>query len=69
MLVAIITNEEYDLINGQDYDGQGSLYNPVKDGNNNWIITDQEIVDTIHPEFFFLRDKELIEWIAPIVEM
>ena len=65
MLVAIISDIEYDLINGQDYDGQGSIYYPVKDEDDNWIISEQEIIDTIHSEYMFLKDKDLIVWKPP----
>ncbi len=68
MLVAIISDEEYDLINGQDYDGEGSLYYPVKDADDNWVISELEIINTVHSEFDFLHQKELIEWNPPVVE-
>jgi hypothetical protein len=40
--VAIISQQQYELLIGQQYT-EDSFFNPVKDCLNNWIISEQEI--------------------------
>ncbi len=58
MLVAKITPEKAQEIAGTSYDGSG-IYNPVQDGNGDWIVT--------FPEAQYLNsgDIEVVEYAAP----
>lgn len=63
-LVAKITIEQKDSLIGQLV--QPSLYfNPVQDCDGNWIISEQEINDSIYPEHIWVKDLPKIEWCAP----
>jgi hypothetical protein len=64
--VAIITQEQSDLIRGQEY-ATASYFNPVKDCNDKWIITIQEIEQTTNPEYLWVKDLGLIDWCGPYV--
>jgi len=39
----------------------------VEDGNTppNWIISTQEIDQCVNPEFMWVKDLPLIEWVPP----
>jgi hypothetical protein len=62
--VAIITQEQADLLAGQEY-APASHYNPVQDCNGDWIITIQEIEQTIYPDFLWVKELPLIDWCGP----
>jgi hypothetical protein len=65
--VAIITQQQADLLAGQEY-APASHYNPVQDCDNNWLITIQEIEQTTNPDFLWVKDLPLSEWCPPIIE-
>lgn len=60
MLVAIITAEQAELLIGQDYDGMGSLFSPIQDNNDNWVISQMEIELNIHQEYNWLNELPLV---------
>lgn len=62
MLVAILTAEQAEQLQGQDYDGMGSTFYPILDNNDNWVISQMEIELNIHPEYNWLNELELIEF-------
>jgi len=64
--VAIITQQEADLLRGQEY-APASYYNPVQDCLANWIITIQEIQQTTNPEYLWVKDLPLIDWCGPYI--
>ena len=43
-------------------------FNPVQDGNGDWIISTEEVDNSIYPENMWVKDLPLIEWIPPVVE-
>jgi hypothetical protein len=63
--VAIITQEEADLLRGQEY-ATASHYNPVIECTQNWVISIEEIQQTTNPEYLWVKDLPLIDWCAPI---
>ncbi len=63
--VAIITQEQADLLRGQEF-APASHYNPVQDCLENWIISIQEIEQTTNPEYLWVKDLPLIDWCEPI---
>jgi len=63
--VAIITQEEADLLRGQEY-APASYYNPVKDCLQNWVISVEEIQQTTNPQYLWVQDLPLIDWCEPI---
>jgi len=64
-LVGLLTQEEKDLLTDQmvtiDW-----YYNPVKDCNDDWIISSEEIDNTTNEEFLWVKDLPMIEWCNPI---
>ena len=63
--VAIITQEQADLLRGQEY-APASHYNPVQDCAQNWVISVEEIQQTTNPEYLWVQDLPLIDWCEPI---
>ena len=62
-LIAIITEEQKDKLVGQTIQ-PGWFFNPVKDGNDNWIISKEEIDASINHQW--IKDLSLTEFVAPI---
>jgi hypothetical protein len=62
MMVALLTIEQKDSLIGQQY-ASDSYFNPIQDINNNWIISTQEVDQCINPNFMWVKDLPLIEYI------
>ena len=67
MQVGQLTIEEKDQLVGQTL-APDWYFNPVEDGNTppNWVISTQEMDNCINPDFLWVKDLPLIEWVAPI---
>jgi hypothetical protein len=65
--IALITQEQADLLAGQEY-AKACHYNPVQDCDDNWLITIQEIEQTTNPDFLWVKDLPLSEWCPPVIE-
>jgi hypothetical protein len=59
--VGLLTLEQKDQLVGQLY-APYSYYNPIPDFYDNWIISIEEIEQTIAPEFMWLKDVPLIPY-------
>ena len=57
--VGLLTETQKDQLVGQLY-APSSYYNPIQDLNDNWIISVEEIEQTITPEFMWVKDLPLI---------
>ena len=62
-LVGLLTVEQKDEIAGQPYSAD-SLFNPIQDINDNWVISTEEMMYCTNPEFMWVKDLELIPYIA-----
>jgi hypothetical protein len=60
--VGILTIAEKDSLVGQLYD-EDSYFNPIQDIDDNWIISVEEIDQCVTPEFQWVKDLPLIEYI------
>lgn len=60
--VGLLTELQKNKLVGQLY-APDSYYNPIQDFNDNWIISVEEIEQTITPEFMWLKDVPLIPYI------
>jgi hypothetical protein len=49
---------------GQLWDSD-SFFNPVQDGNGDWIISTEEIDGNTNPEFDWVKNLPLITWVPP----
>ena len=63
-MIAILTQEQKDLLVGQTYDGV-CFYNPIQDMNDNWIISEEEINQT---NLEWLKSLPLTEYLPKPVE-
>jgi hypothetical protein len=62
--VIILTEEEKNQLVGQKFDGV-QFFNPVLDGNGNWIISEQEVEFCTDEQFNWIKGKELIDFVYP----
>tara|TARA_R110000868_G_scaffold395318_1_gene666949 strand:- start:50 stop:298 length:249 start_codon:yes stop_codon:yes gene_type:complete len=60
-LVGLLTVEEKDLLVGVYY-SPDSIYNPIQDFYNDWIISLEEVNDTINPDTMWVKDLNIIEY-------
>lgn len=67
MNVGLLTLEQKEELVGQMF-APDSYFNPIQDGNepSNWIISIEEINFCVNPDFLWVKDLPLIEWVAPI---
>ena len=61
LYVGLLTELQKDEIVGQLF-APDSLFNPLQDINDNWIISVEEIEQTITPEFMWVKDLPLIPY-------
>lgn len=59
LYVGLLTETQKDKLVGQLY-AANSYYNPIQDLNDNWIISVEEIEQTITLEFMWVKDLPLI---------
>lgn len=57
--VGLLTIEQKDLLLNQEY-APNCYYNPIQDFNDNWIISTQEMANTINENFMWVKDLQLI---------
>lgn len=62
-LVGLLTEVQKDELQGQWY-APDSFYNSIQDFNDNWIISVEEIANTINPDTLWVKDLELIPYEA-----
>lgn len=62
-LVGLLTEVEKDELVGVYYSAD-SIYNPIQDINDNWIISVEEMQSTSNPDTMWVKDLELIEYKA-----
>jgi len=61
MKVAIITTEQYNEIVGKYYTID-ILFNPIKDINNNWVISHEEVYGASIIQYPWINDLVLIDY-------
>lgn len=62
ILVGLLTLDQYDQIVGQMFN-EDSFFNPIQDANDDWIISEEEINFCTNPEFFWIKNLSLIEYL------
>jgi hypothetical protein len=60
-LVGLLTEVQKDEIVGQPYSAD-SLFNPIQDINDNWVISTEEMMYCTNEGFMWVKDLELIEY-------
>ena len=61
MIVAILTIEQKEQLQGQQY-ATDSYFNPIQDLNNNWVISVEEIEQNTNVDFSWVKDLDLIPY-------
>lgn len=67
MNVGLLTQYEKEQIANQELHN-GWYFNPVQDANDNWVISTEEMNSNQNPEFMWVKDLPLIEWVEPIID-
>ena len=62
-LVGLLTEVQKDELVGVYYSAD-SIYNPIQDIDNNWVISVEEMLYTTNEDTLWVKDLELIPYIA-----
>ena len=62
--VGILTEDQKNQLIGQWF-APDSYFNTVQDANNNWFISTIQIIDCVNPDFLWVKDLDMIEYIEP----
>lgn len=65
MKVAIITATKAKELQGKEFT-KDSLFNPIQDINNKWVVSEQEINQITDVNFEWLKELPLIEFTPKI---
>ena len=60
--VGLLTIEQKDELIGQLY-APDSYFNPIQDANNNWVISIEEMEQCVNPDYLWVKELELIEYV------
>ena len=66
MKVVLLTEPEKDSLVGELVQPDW-YFNPVLDCNGNWIISTQEVDNSIYPQHEWIKSMPLIDWCKPSV--
>jgi len=66
MRVAILTTEQKDILLNQEVLPK-LKFNPVQDVNENWVISEIEVNGSTNPNFMWVKNLELTDWLGPYV--
>jgi hypothetical protein len=61
-LVGLLTIEQKDSLAGQMYD-EDSYFNPIQNEFDDWIISVEEMEYCVNPEFLWVKDLPLIDYV------
>lgn len=64
MLVGLLTIEEKDSLIGQLVKPDW-YFNPIQDCNDDWVISTEEIDNSIYPQNEWIKELILIDWCQP----
>lgn len=60
-MIAIITTEQKDSIKGKEF-APDMHFNPIQDIDGNWVISYEEIRDTVNLNFLWVKELVLSEY-------
>jgi len=60
--VGLLTESQKDSLVGQLYDDD-SYFNPIQDDFDQWVISTEEIDFCVNPEFQWVKELPLIEYV------
>ena len=69
-VMTVLTLNNSDMLNASGVEDElvGQLYapdsyfNPIQDLNDNWVISIEEMEQTVNPDFLWVKDLELIPY-------
>ena len=61
MIVYLLTEQQKELLVGKEYI-KDSYFNPIQDINDNWIITEEEVLTAQNEDVLWVKDLEQIEY-------
>lgn len=64
--VAILTESQKDELVGQLF-APASYFNPIQDCNGEWVISSEEIDQSIYPQYDWIKALPLIDWCGPYI--
>jgi hypothetical protein len=67
MKVVLLTEPEKDSLVGELVQPNW-YFNPVIDCNNNWIISEEEVQNSIYTQHEWIKSMPLIDWCAPEIQ-
>lgn len=62
-MVAIITEEQAIELFGQTFDEYGSLFYPVQDFYDRWVISEIEVTYNTNTDFPWVNSLPLVPWV------
>jgi hypothetical protein len=64
--VGVLTEDQKNQLTGQLF-APDSYFNAVQDANSNWFISTIQIIDCVNPDFLWVKDLDMIEYVqAPL---
>jgi hypothetical protein len=57
---AVLSEKEKNLIHLQSFDFGSSFFNCIKNIDNSWVISAEEIANCVDKQYFWLKNLELI---------
>jgi DNA-binding MltR family transcriptional regulator len=60
-LVGLLTEVQKDELVGVYY-SDDSIYNPIQDIDNNWVISVEEMIYTTNEDTLWVKDLDLVEY-------
>lgn len=60
-LVGLLTEVQKDELVGVYYSAD-SIYNPITDIDENWVISTEEMIYTTNPDTLWVKDLNLVEY-------
>lgn len=61
MIVYLLTEEQKNSLIGKRY-FSNSYFNPIQDINDNWIISEYEVLNAENEDILWVKDLEQIEY-------
>jgi hypothetical protein len=61
MMVYLLTEEQKNSLIGKRY-FSNSYFNPIQDINDNWIISEEEVLNAENEDILWVKDLEQIEY-------
>lgn len=61
MIVYLLTEEEKESLEGKCY-YNGTFFNPIKDADDNWVITQEEVSLAAYEDILWVKDLPSIEY-------